>query len=80
YIIDLNATQAAIRAGYSEKTAYSHGQRLVKNVEIEKLIEEAQKDRIERLNVDAEYVLHRLVQIDQMDVLDIMNSDLSLKP
>ncbi|MEB4800676.1 terminase small subunit [Acinetobacter soli] len=80
YIIDLNATQAAIRAGYSEKTAYSHGQRLLKNVEIEKLIEEAQKDRIERLNVDAEYVLHRLVQIDQMDVLDIMNSDLSLKP
>ncbi|WP_265411425.1 terminase small subunit, partial [Escherichia coli] len=61
-------------------TAYSHGQRLLKNVEIEKLIEEAQKDRIERLNVDAEYVLHRLVQIDQMDVLDIMNSDLSLKP
>ena len=32
YIIDLNATQSAIRAGYSEKTAYSIGQRLLKKV------------------------------------------------
>ena len=35
YLIDLNATQAAIRAGYSEKTAYSMGSRLLKNVEIQ---------------------------------------------
>lgn len=34
YLKDMNATQAAIRAGYSEKTAYSQGQRLLKNVEI----------------------------------------------
>ena len=33
YLIDLNATQAAIRAGYSQKTAYSHGERLLKNVD-----------------------------------------------
>ena len=33
YLIDCNATQAAIRAGYSAKTAYSVGQRLLKNVE-----------------------------------------------
>ena len=36
YLVDLNATQAAIRAGYSEKTAYSIGQRLLKNVEVQK--------------------------------------------
>lgn len=34
----MNATQAAIRAGYSPKTAYSQGQRLLKNVEIKKAI------------------------------------------
>ena len=34
YLIDMNATQAAIRAGYSKKTAYSQGQRLLKHVEI----------------------------------------------
>ena len=40
YLVDLNATQAAIRAGYSEKTAYSQGQRLLKDVEIENRIRE----------------------------------------
>jgi hypothetical protein len=34
FLIDLNATQAAIRAGYSEKTAKSQGQRLLTNVDI----------------------------------------------
>lgn len=40
YLIDLNATQAAIRSGYSEKTAYSIGQRLLKNVEVQRYITE----------------------------------------
>lgn len=40
YLIDCNATQAAIRAGYSEATAYSAGQRLLKNVDIKTYIEE----------------------------------------
>ena len=40
YVIDYNATQSAIRAGYSEKTAYSIGQRMLKKVEIQKQIAE----------------------------------------
>ena len=40
YTKDFNATQAAIRAGYSEKTAYSIGQRLLKNVEIQQAMNE----------------------------------------
>ena len=39
YLIDLNATQAAIRSGYSEKTAYSQGQRMLKNVEVKAYID-----------------------------------------
>lgn len=39
YLVDFNATQAAIRAGYSQKTAYSIGQRLLKNVEIVEAIQ-----------------------------------------
>lgn len=39
YIKDKNATQAAIRAGYSEKTAYSQGQRLLKKAEIKSAID-----------------------------------------
>lgn len=40
YIVSLNATDAAKKAGYSEKTSYSIGQRLLKNVEIKKYIDE----------------------------------------
>ena len=40
YLIDLNATQAAIRAGYSEKTAYTIGQKLTKKSEVKAYIEE----------------------------------------
>ena len=40
YLKDMNATQAAIRAGYSEKTAYSQGQRLLKHVEIKNKLQE----------------------------------------
>lgn len=45
YIISRNATQSAIKVGYSEKTAYSIGQRLLKNVEISEYI----KKRTEEL-------------------------------
>lgn len=38
YLTDFNATQAAIRAGYSEKTAYSQGPRLLKNVEVQEYL------------------------------------------
>lgn len=63
YLIDLNATQAAIRAGYSEKTAYSIGQRLLSNVEIHARITEMKAKRSEKTNIDAEWVLRRLVSI-----------------
>ena len=40
YIVSHNATESAIKAGYSRKTAYSQGQRLLKNVEVKKYIAE----------------------------------------
>ena len=39
YLIDLNATQAAIRAGYSKKTAASQGERLLRKVEIQACVQ-----------------------------------------
>ena len=48
YLVDLNATQAAKRAGYSEKTAGSQGQRLLKNVEVAAAIAEAMSERSKR--------------------------------
>lgn len=58
YLIDLNATQAAIRAGYSEATAYSQGQRLLKNVGVASAVAEAQSERAEKCGIDAQWVLN----------------------
>ena len=60
YLIDLNATQAAIRAGYSAKTADRAGPRLLGNVEIAVAIAKAKERRSERVELSAEYVLTRL--------------------
>lgn len=80
YLKDLNATQAAIRAGYSEKTARSQANRLLTNVDIENRIAELKSVRNEEVGIDAAYVLKRLVEIDQMDVLDILLANGELKP
>ena len=80
YLSDLNATQAAKRAGYSDKTAYSIGQENLKKPEIQGRIAELNSERMKRTKVDADYVLRRLVEIDQMDVLDILNDSGDLKP
>lgn len=80
YLVDLNATQAAIRAGYSEKTANEQGARLLANVSVAKRIAELKTVRNEEIGVDAAYVLKRLVEIDQMDVLDILLANGELKP
>ncbi|OON35615.1 terminase small subunit [Izhakiella australiensis] len=80
YLIDLNATQAAIRAGYSEKTARKIGSENLSKPDVQNRIAELKVQRNEQVNIDASYVLRRLVEIDQMDVLDIVRDDLSLKP
>ena len=80
YLIDLNATQAAIRAGYSAKNADKIGSQLLGKTSVFAAIEKAQEERAGKLSIDAEYVLNRLVEIDQMDVLDIMDEKMSIKP
>lgn len=80
YLVDLNATQAAIRAGYSDKTANAQAGRLLVNVSVQERIQELKSERGERLEVDADYVLKRLVEIDQMDVADILLSNGEIKP
>ncbi len=60
YLIDLNATQAAIRAGYSEKTANEQGARLLANASIRASINAGQNKRAEKTELNAEWVLNRL--------------------
>ena len=63
YLIDLNATQAAIRAGYSEKTAGSVGNENLQKPEIAQAIQEAMSQRSERTEITADYVLSGIKEI-----------------
>jgi len=61
YLIDLNATQAAIRAGYSEKTAGQIGDENLKKPEIAAEIQAAMDKRAQRTEITADYVLGTIV-------------------
>ena len=63
YLVDLNATQAAIRSGYSKKTAEQQGARLFRNVKVGAAIQEAQEARSERTKIDQDWVIKRLVGV-----------------
>ena len=73
YLIDLNATQASIRAGYSEKTAQRIGSENLSKPLIQERIAGLKLDRSNSIGVDAKYVLNRLVEIDGLDVIDILD-------
>lgn len=63
YLKDLNATQAAIRAGYSENTAYSIGHENLKKPEIAEAIEKALQKRAKRVEVSQDWVLENLKKV-----------------
>jgi phage terminase small subunit len=79
YLIDLNATQAAIRADYSKKRASELGYQLLQKTPVQEYISNLVEKRSKITQIDAAYVLNRLVEIDQMDALDILNDDGSCK-
>ena len=80
YLKDLNATQAAIRSGYSAKGAFVQGSRLLSNVKIAEAIEKGFEKRADKVEIDANYVLERLASIDKMNVSDILEDNLTLRP
>ena len=63
YLISGNATQAAIKAGYSKKTAYSQGQRMLKNVEIEKVIQQHKQRMSQETDISVIQVVKEIRQI-----------------
>ncbi|HFH4016844.1 terminase small subunit [Pseudomonas aeruginosa] len=79
YLIDLNATQAAIRAGYSTRRATEIGYQLLQRPEVAQAIQAAMAERSRRTEVEADYVIRRLREIDEMDVLDILEDDGSFR-
>ncbi|HCF9553280.1 TPA: terminase small subunit [Pseudomonas aeruginosa] len=79
YLVDLNATQAAIRAGYSTRRAAEIGYQLLQRPEVAQAIQAAMAERSKRTEVEADYVIRRLREIDEMDVLDILEDDGSFR-
>jgi phage terminase small subunit len=66
--------------GYSEKTAKSQGQRLLTHVAIQRALSKELEQRSNRCEINADHVLNRLVKIDEMDLLDILNENGTIKP
>ena len=75
YLIDFNATEAAKRAGYSEKTAYSIGHELLKKPEISNWIAAQNKATLEKVNITAEMVLREYAKIAFSDITKVVNED-----
>ncbi|MFA5975176.1 MAG: terminase small subunit [Elusimicrobiota bacterium] len=75
YLQHPNATKAAMVAGYSRKTAYSQGQRLLKNVEIHKAVESALNEE----DISAQKILRGLWSIADSNISDAYNPDGSLR-
>ena len=63
YLIDLNATQAAIRAGYSPKTANEQGARLLAKVSVQTAISKAQAERSRRTGINQDRVIRELAKV-----------------
>ncbi|MCF3934334.1 terminase small subunit [Acuticoccus sp. M5D2P5] len=80
YLIDLNATQAAIRAGYSPKTATAAGSKNLALPKIAAAIMEAKEARSERTKVDADWLLKRLAEEAEADLADLYAEDGALRP
>lgn len=76
YLVDLNATQAAIRAGYSAKTASRIGPELLGKPCISEAIQKAIKKREKRTEVTQDYVIEKLREIAEKDASDGPESDL----
>lgn len=80
YLKDLNATQAAVRAGYSAKTAEWIGPQLLGKSHVSEAIAAALAARAQRTQIDADHVLRRLAEQDAADLADILNDDGTIKP
>lgn len=75
YLIDLNATQSAIRAGYSPKTANEQGARLLANVSIQEAISKAMAERSRRTGINQDRIVQELARIAFVKITDVVDTD-----
>lgn len=79
YMIDFNATGAAERSGYSKKTAYSQGQRLLKDVEIAALIKKKKEELANSAKLSRDEIAENLAKVIKKFLLDGYNTSQALR-
>jgi phage terminase small subunit len=75
WLIDMNATQAAIRAGYSAKTANEQGSRLLANVNVRAYLDQRMAEHSRRTGVNQERIIRELARIAFLDPTKLVNMD-----
>lgn len=80
YLVDMNGTDAAIRAGYSAKSAKAQASQLLAVPEVQAAVSAAQASRSARTKIDADWVLNRLAEEADADVADLYDESGALKP
>lgn len=75
YLIDLNATQAAIRAGYSVKRASEIGYQLLQKTTVKNAIDKAMAERSRRTGITQDRVLRELAKVAFVNATDVINMD-----
>ena len=73
YLVDLNATQAAVRAGYSQRTAAEMGYENLRKPQIADAIQQAMEARAEKLEITADRVLQELARMAFANMADYIN-------
>lgn len=79
YLIDLNATRAAIRAGYSPHTANEQGARLLANVSIKAAVDKAIAERSKRTGINQDRVIQELARMGFCKITDIADANGKIK-
>jgi len=80
YLKDLNAVQAAIRSGYSARTANKQGIQLTGHPRIQARVAALQAARAAKMEVDSDFVLRRLLEEVDADAADLYDADGQLRP
>jgi len=80
YVIELNGKKAAIKAGYSKKTAESQASRLLSKAKVRARVDQLKLKVEKKLEIKKENILRELHQISTTDILYLFNEDGSFKP
>ena len=80
YAVDMNGTKAAERASYSRRSAYSTAHRLLRNAEVLKVIQKQAVSHLRRVDLRAEDVLRRIMQMAGGDIRRLVDDHGRLRP